>query len=425
MPTMAASMRAIQSSRSVRPRAMRIRAVPMISRPASCAPSAPLGWGTRARSSPYITATVASPPPHSSIPKPRNRHSGAAAPPRGPPTRSTNAANSAEPARVHAAARSDVTAPAVMPAGIDRDDQGRREPLAPHPPRSSILCAAPTPAPKASAPSTSSSRPFAMCRGSSGDTPRIGTSGEDCRADRPADGGVGRGHGPTRGADGGGRPCGWTAVACPRGGAARSPAWAWSPGGGSARGGRRPADRRAGRRARSRLRACDRSSEATTRTSSPSRSSRRARWRGPSDGDPATSKRTSARVSAVLACWPPGPPDRLNRHDSSASGIDEAGRHAQPTRFLRHGPSVSWRACLTMPAPPPTWIAAFAARLGVDPPSDEQVDAPPRPGRRRRPRVRAHGGADRVLAGRPGGPRPRRRARGSRGRSSRTSAAPR
>ena len=58
------------------------------------------------------------------------------------------------------------------------------------------------------------------------------------------------------------------------------------------------------------------------RTSGPSRSSRRARWRGPNDGEPATSNRTSALVFDVLACWPPGPPDALKRHDSSDNGTD-------------------------------------------------------------------------------------------------------
>ena len=42
---------------------------------------------------------------------------------------------------------------------------------------------------------------------------------------------------------------------------------------------------------------------------------------GPSDGELATSKTTSARVLAVLACWPPGPPEALKRQSSSDSGM--------------------------------------------------------------------------------------------------------
>src|SRR5436305_11550934 len=46
------------------------------------------------------------------------------------------------------------------------------------------------------------------------------------------------------------------------------------------------------------------------------------------DGELATSKRTSALVFDVLACWPPGPPEAVNRHSSSDSGI----RHVRVTR---------------------------------------------------------------------------------------------
>ncbi len=54
--------------------------------------------------------------------------------------------------------------------------------------------------------------------------------------------------------------------------------------------------------ASSRLRACERESDAVARATGPRRSSSRARWRGPSDGEVATGKRTSTRVSDVLAC---------------------------------------------------------------------------------------------------------------------------
>ena len=62
--------------------------------------------------------------------------------------------------------------------------------------------------------------------------------------------------------------------------------------------------------ASSRFWSCERRSDATIRTAGPSLSSSRARWRGPSDGDASMSKRSSTRVFDVLACWPPGPPER-------------------------------------------------------------------------------------------------------------------
>ena len=52
----------------------------------------------------------------------------------------------------------------------------------------------------------------------------------------------------------------------------------------------------------SRLRAWERESDDVALATGPSRSSRRARWRGPNEGDVATGKRTSTRVSEVLAC---------------------------------------------------------------------------------------------------------------------------
>src|SRR4051812_45051176 len=98
------------------------------------------------------------------------------------------------------------------------------------------------------------------------------------------------------------------------------------------------------RSASSRLRACDRSSEATTRTSGPSFASKRSRCRGPRAREPATSNTTSTRVSAVLACWPPGPPLRENRHRSSATGM----AHERDTCST---PS-STGATVTVPYPP-------------------------------------------------------------------------
>jgi len=115
-----------------------------------------------------------------------------------------------------------------------------------------------------------------------------------------------------------------------------------------------PADGAVGRRARctaraparrsrsrssafSRLRAWERSSEATTRTTGPSLSSRRALCRGPSAMDEATSKRTSALVFEVLACWPPGPPDALNLHSNSSNGMEQV----RVTRKTPPGPVTS------------------------------------------------------------------------------------
>ncbi len=54
--------------------------------------------------------------------------------------------------------------------------------------------------------------------------------------------------------------------------------------------------------ASSRLRAWDRESDAVARATGPNFSNNLARWRGPSDGEVATGKRTSTRVSDVLAC---------------------------------------------------------------------------------------------------------------------------
>ena len=110
-----------------------------------------------------------------------------------------------------------------------------------------------------------------------------------------------------------------------------------------ARGVRRASARRSRSRdnTSSRLRAWDRVSAATTRTTGPSRSSSRARCAGESDGDPATSKRTSTRVLEVFACWPPGPPEPEKRHSSSSSGI----AHVPVTR--------SHRMSGTVPARPP------------------------------------------------------------------------
>ena len=57
------------------------------------------------------------------------------------------------------------------------------------------------------------------------------------------------------------------------------------------------------------------------RATGPMRSSSRSRCRGANDVDVAIGNRTSTRVSDVLACWPPGPPEPVVRHSSSSRRI--------------------------------------------------------------------------------------------------------
>ena len=64
---------------------------------------------------------------------------------------------------------------------------------------------------------------------------------------------------------------------------------------------------------------------ATTRTTGPNRASNLSRWWGASDGEARTSKRSSTLVLDVLACWPPGPPDAVKLHSSSAQGMASDG----------------------------------------------------------------------------------------------------
>lgn len=74
-------------------------------------------------------------------------------------------------------------------------------------------------------------------------------------------------------------------------------------------------------RAISRFRACERVSAAEARTVGPSRVRIRSRWRGPRTLDRSASKITSTRVSDVLACCPPGPPDLEALQVNSLSGM--------------------------------------------------------------------------------------------------------
>ena len=69
------------------------------------------------------------------------------------------------------------------------------------------------------------------------------------------------------------------------------------------------------------MRAWLRVSWATAVTRAPARAMTRRRWVSLSDGEAATSKIASTRDAVTLACWPPGPDERLVRSSISASGI--------------------------------------------------------------------------------------------------------
>ena len=124
---------------------------------------------------------------------------------------------------------------------------------------------------------------------------------------------------------GGGRACVPTAAAWRRAAECAPPSSAWWHAEAVRSAARRPAGPATGR-GRSRGSApASGVSEAVARTTGPSCSRRRARWRGPRERDSATLNRTSTRVSEVLACWPPGPPERLVCHSSSSSAITQLG----------------------------------------------------------------------------------------------------
>ena len=102
--------------------------------------------------------------------------------------------------------------------------------------------------------------------------------------------------------------------------------------------------------ARGRARGCAPASGCRTRsraTTGPSRSSSRARWRGPSDGDSATSKRTSTRVSRRVGVLPAGTAraaraplelverDRARRRDPQTCPVLPGACVGHPTRTVR------------------------------------------------------------------------------------------
>ena len=107
-------------------------------------------------------------------------------------------------------------------------------------------------------------------------------------------------------------------AACPPGAAPSPPASASSPGAASARPGP-PAIFSASRSsASSRLRAWPRASWATAVTTGPSLSTSLARCSSSSAAEASTSKTASTREAVTLACWPPGPEERLARSSTSA-----------------------------------------------------------------------------------------------------------
>src|SRR4051794_35275295 len=64
-----------------------------------------------------------------------------------------------------------------------------------------------------------------------------------------------------------------------------------------------------------------------------------------SDSDSATSKTASMREAVTLACWPPGPEERLARSSISACGIatERVIGSGSSTGIARHGRSVGAR----------------------------------------------------------------------------------
>jgi hypothetical protein len=78
--------------------------------------------------------------------------------------------------------------------------------------------------------------------------------------------------------------------------------------------------------ASSRFRACDLVSCADAVTRGPSRAVTRAFCASLSASDAATSNVASTREAVTLACWPPGPDDRLTRSSISVNGTSRPGR---------------------------------------------------------------------------------------------------
>ena len=70
------------------------------------------------------------------------------------------------------------------------------------------------------------------------------------------------------------------------------------------------------------MRAWLRSSWATARRTAPARATTRRFCVGVSDGDASTSKTASTRVSALFACWPPGPDERETRSSISPGAME-------------------------------------------------------------------------------------------------------
>ncbi len=93
--------------------------------------------------------------------------------------------------------------------------------------------------------------------------------------------------------------------------------------------------------ASSRLRAWLRVSWATAVTRAPARATIRRRWDSLSEGEPSASKMASTRDAVTLACWPPGPDERLVRSSISASGIAVRGSTRMGSSMAAN---LHWRA---------------------------------------------------------------------------------
>jgi hypothetical protein len=95
-------------------------------------------------------------------------------------------------------------------------------------------------------------------------------------------------------------------------------------------------------RAISRLRSWDRCSEAVTVTTpavrrGPRRDNRISRWLSEIASESLIFHESSARLSEVLTCWPPGPDDRENRQRSSDAGIVSSGNTSRSMQPASHG----------------------------------------------------------------------------------------
>ena len=115
--------------------------------------------------------------------------------------------------------------------------------------------------------------------------------------------------------------------------------------------------------ASSRLRDWPRASWATAVTAAPARASRRSRCTSSSAAERSTSKTASTREAVTLACWPPGPEERLVRSSISASGIASAVVDPQLLGHDYPASSGMWRStCSVSVCRTQRWVSASAIR---------------------------------------------------------------